>query len=140
MISDAQIVKESFLEDINNLHNSGDVPNIFPPEDMEEIIDKMRPIAQARDIPISKPSLYALFISRVKQCLHLVLALSPIGEAFRMFPSLVTCTSIDWFNDWSNDALACVASEFFSDIFQDSDEKIAETATQFCVHDVTVTF
>jgi dynein heavy chain len=136
LISDGQIVKETFLEDINNLLNSGDVPNIFPPEDVEEIIDKMRPIGQARDIPMSKASLYALFISRVKVSLHLVLALSPIGEAFRrrlrMFPSLVTCTSIDWFNDWSRDALSCVASEFFSEIYPDN-EKIANLATQFCV-------
>jgi dynein heavy chain len=29
LVSDAQIVNESFLEDLNNLLNSGDVPNIF---------------------------------------------------------------------------------------------------------------
>ncbi|OHT02341.1 Dynein heavy chain family protein [Tritrichomonas foetus] len=136
LISDAQIVKESFLEDINNLLNSGDVPNIFPPEDIEEIVDKMRPIAQAKDIPMSKPSIYSLFISRVKQNLHLVLALSPIGEAFRrrlrMFPSLVTCTSIDWFNDWSKSALASVANEFYSDIYG-NDDKVMDVATQFSV-------
>ena len=62
MVSDAQIVKESFLEDLNSLLNSGDVPNIFPPEDMEEIIDKIRPIAQHKDIPLSKLAIYNLFI------------------------------------------------------------------------------
>lgn len=135
LISDAQLVKETFLEDINNLLNSGDVPNIFPPEDIEEIIDKMRPIAQAKDIPMSKPSIYSLFINRVKQNLHLVLALSPIGELFRkrlrMFPSLVTCTSIDWFSDWSPSALASVANELYSDLF--NDEKVMSIATQFSV-------
>jgi len=137
LVSDAQIIKESFLEDLNNLLNSGDVPNIFPPEDIEEIIEKIRPIAQAKDIPLSKPNIYSLFISRVKQSLHIVLALSPIGEAFRrrlrMFPSLVTCTSIDWFSDWSKDALYSVASEIFSETYQNN-EKLVDTASRFCVN------
>jgi dynein heavy chain len=29
LFTDAQIVEESFLEDINNLLNSGDIPNIW---------------------------------------------------------------------------------------------------------------
>lgn len=66
---------------------------------MEEIIDKMNPIAATKDIPKSKAPLYSLFISRVKEHIHIVFVLSPIGEVFRrrlrMFPSLVTCTSID---------------------------------------------
>lgn len=41
------------------------------------------------------------FISRVRQKLHIVLCMSPVGEAFRsrcrMFPSLVNCCTIDWF-------------------------------------------
>ncbi|EAY19693.1 Dynein heavy chain family protein [Trichomonas vaginalis G3] len=135
LVSDAQIVKESFLEDLNNLLNSGDVPNIFPPEDIEEIIEKIRPIAQQKDIQLSKPSIYNLFIQRVKSALHIVIALSPIGEAFRrrlrMFPSLVTCTSIDWFSDWSKDALFSVAQEFFADTFPN--EKLQEVCSNFCV-------
>ena len=42
--------------------------------------------------------LYAYFITRVKQYLHIVLAFSPIGDAFRdrlrKFPSLVNCSLI----------------------------------------------
>ena len=33
LFSDTQIVFESFLEDINNLLNSGEIPNLFAPED-----------------------------------------------------------------------------------------------------------
>ena len=45
--------------------------------------------------------MYNLFIERVREHLHVVLALSPIGDAFRnrlrMFPSLINCCTIDWF-------------------------------------------
>ena len=40
-------------------------------------------------------------LDREKQNLHVVLAMSPIGAAFRnrlrQFPSLINCCTIDWF-------------------------------------------
>lgn len=46
-------------------------------------------------------SLFNMFTERVRDQLHVVLAMSPIGEAFRnrlrQFPSLVNCCTIDWF-------------------------------------------
>lgn len=49
----------------------------------------------------SPVALFNMFISRVRDQLHIVLAMSPIGDAFRnrlrKFPSLVNCCTIDWF-------------------------------------------
>lgn len=47
LFSDTQIVKESFLEDINNLLNSGEIPNLFPVDEKVVILDEMGP--KARD-------------------------------------------------------------------------------------------
>ncbi len=44
VLTDTQIVKETFLEDINNLLNTGDVPNLLLPEDYDKIINSVRPI------------------------------------------------------------------------------------------------
>lgn len=50
---------------------------------------------------LSFGQVFQYFISRVRQKLHVVLCMSPVGEAFRsrcrMFPSLVNCCTIDWF-------------------------------------------
>jgi dynein heavy chain len=46
LFSDTQIVKESFLEDINNLLNSGEIPNLFPPDEKISICDEMAPRAR----------------------------------------------------------------------------------------------
>lgn len=35
---DTQIVEEEFLEDINNILNSGEVPNLFVGDDYEKVI------------------------------------------------------------------------------------------------------
>ncbi len=44
---------------------------------------------------------FQFFISRVREKLHIVLCMSPVGDSFRsrcrMFPSLVNCCTIDWF-------------------------------------------
>lgn len=46
--------------------------------------------------------------------------MSPIGESFRnrtrMYPGLVNCTTIDWFQQWPADALVEVATKFIQDI------------------------
>lgn len=100
-----QIKQESFLEDINNLLNAGEVPNLFPTDEKAEIIEKMRQLDRQRDktrqtdgTPVA---LFNMFVQRCRDQLHIVLAMSPIGDAFRnrlrKFPSLVNCCTIDWF-------------------------------------------
>ena len=42
LLTDAQIIDEAFLEDINNLLHSGDVPGLLCPEDCECAVAAMR--------------------------------------------------------------------------------------------------
>ena len=39
---DTQIVDEAQIEDLNGVLNTGDVPNLYEPEDMEDIQDQCR--------------------------------------------------------------------------------------------------
>ena len=56
---------------------------------------------QGKKVEGTPLAMYNFFIERVKTNLHIVLAMSPIGDAFRnrlrMFPSLINCCTIDWF-------------------------------------------
>lgn len=67
---------------------------------------------QGRKIEATPLAMYNLFIERVRQNLHIVLAMSPIGDTFRsrlrMFPSLISCCTIDWFHVSGNLWCACV--------------------------------
>ena len=49
LFMDTQIKEEIFLEDISNILNSGEVPNIFAVDELSEICEKMRVIDRQRD-------------------------------------------------------------------------------------------
>jgi dynein heavy chain len=112
LFSDVQIINERMVEDINNILNAGDVPNLYAPEDLEAIASACRIECQKRKIPATKLNIFAQYITRVRRNIHLCVCMSPLGEAFRNrlrnFPSLVNCCTIDWFTNWPADALQSV--------------------------------
>ena len=59
LLTDTQISKESFLEDVNNILNSGEVANLFPKDELETLDADMRPIAAAKKV---YDNMYAFFI------------------------------------------------------------------------------
>jgi len=126
LFNDTQIKEESFLEDINNILSSGEVPNLFGKEDMGMVFDGVRKEAKDAGMDETPENLWRVFINRVRKNLHIVLAMSPVGEGLRsrcrMFPGLVSCTTIDWFHTWPADALQEVGLKFLSDVKLDNDE------------------
>ncbi|EFJ50020.1 dynein heavy chain 6 [Volvox carteri f. nagariensis] len=138
LFSDTQLKDESFLEDINNILNTGEVPNLFPKDELVTIMEQVTPRAKRAGKPLTPASLYAFFVDACRANLHLVLAMSPVGGAFRerlrKFPSLVNCTTIDWFSVWPSDALKSVASKFLNSVEMDSAE------TRAAVEDMCMEF
>ncbi|XP_070092321.1 dynein axonemal heavy chain 6 isoform X4 [Equus caballus] len=138
LFTDTQIVVEEFLEDINNILNSGEVPNLFEKDELEQVLAATRP--RAKEVGISegnRDEVFQYFISKVRQKLHIVLCMSPVGEAFRsrcrMFPSLVNCCTIDWFVQWPREALLSVSKTFFSNVDAGSEE-LKEKLSLMCVN------
>ena len=64
----------------------------------------------------SKDACWAQFVLQCRNNLHVVLAMSPVGETLRTrcrnFPGLVNSTVIDWFEPWPEQALHSVATVF----------------------------
>ena len=136
LITDTQIILEQFLEDINNVLNSGEVPNLFENAEMDEINHAMKSICVQEGLPCTKVSLYIRFQRFVKQNLHMSVCMSPLGEPFRnrlrKFPALVNCCTIDWFAAWPEQALHSVAREFFMQV-EGLTSRDQELCIQMCV-------
>ena len=82
LFSDAQLMDASFLEDINNMLSSGEIPNLFPAEELSPILDSLRVEAKKAGYSQTEDNLYKFFIERSKKHLHIVFCMSPIGKGF----------------------------------------------------------
>uniref|UniRef100_A0A8I6GJB4 Dynein, axonemal, heavy chain 1 n=1 Tax=Rattus norvegicus TaxID=10116 RepID=A0A8I6GJB4_RAT len=139
LFSDTQIKNESFLEDINNILNSGDIPNLYSADEQDQIVNTMRPYIQEQGLQPTKANLMAAYTGRVRNNIHMVLCMSPIGEVFRarlrQFPSLVNCCTIDWFNEWPAEALQSVATRFLHEIPElECSSEVIEGLIHVCVY------
>ncbi|XP_073903039.1 dynein axonemal heavy chain 2 isoform X4 [Castor canadensis] len=134
---DTQIADDSFLEDINNILSSGEVPNLYKSDEFEEIQTQIIDQARAEQVPESSDSLFAYLIERVRNNLHIVLCLSPVGDPFRnwirQYPALVNCTTINWFSEWPREALLEVAEKYLMGVDLGTQENIHKKVAQIFV-------
>lgn len=116
IFTDNEIKDESFLEYLNNILSSGEIANLFPKDEMDEIINELIPRMKKVDPkrPPTIDNLYDFFISRARANIHVVLCFSPVGEKFRnrslKFPGLISGCTMDYFQKWPTDALIAVSS------------------------------
>ncbi|CBZ53630.1 hypothetical protein NCLIV_034170 [Neospora caninum Liverpool] len=129
LLSDSQLANDAFLDDVANLLNTGEIPNLFSTEDKIGIFDLLsRGSAGSPSSSASSPQatvaasdgqssgdLFEHFVSNCRQNLHIMLFFSPSGEnlrhKIRLFPALVNCCAINWFSQWSEHSLEAVARE-----------------------------
>ena len=70
-----QIKNDSFLEDINNILNAGDVPNIYVNDEPDRILNAMRPLVLDMGQQPTKSNLFSAYTKRVRANLHLILCM-----------------------------------------------------------------
>lgn len=120
LMTDSQVAEEQFLVIINDLLASGEIPDLFPPDDVENIVNAVRNEVKQAGILDSKENCWKFFIEKVRRTLKIVLCFSPVGSTLRVrsrkFPAIVNCTSIDWFHEWPQNALESVATRFLEGI------------------------
>lgn len=123
-VYDNQLKNELFLEDINNILNLGEVPNIFTADEKNEVVENMRTLESQLDKSLhtegGSQELFDLFIRMVREKLHIVIGMSTYSPNFnsslRNFPCILNCCTVDWFTLWPPDALHFVSHSFLKDI------------------------
>ena len=119
LFTDGHVAEEGFLELINNMLTSGMVPALFEEAERDGICSSMRDEAVHKGGAVdSKEAIWQYFVGKCRDNLHVVLAMSPVGEQLRQrcrsFPGMVNNTVIDWFVPWPEEALESVAGVFLA--------------------------
>jgi len=135
LFTDSQIVMESQLEDVNNILNTGSVPNLFAADEVMGILDAVSTKARAAGRGLTPTDTFEFFIDQCRKNMHVVLCMSPIGsglrDRIRQFPSLVNCCTIDWFFPWPAEGLIAVAQQALTTI--GLEPKIADSVVDQCM-------
>jgi dynein heavy chain len=123
LMTDSEIKKESFLEAINSMLATGEIPGLIGKDDKELFSVQAKPLYM-KEVGVkgedpTSATLWNFVINRVRDNLHMVLAFSPVGTKFReraqKFPSLFSQCSIDWFLPWPEEALISVSTKFLGE-------------------------
>ncbi|KAJ8613144.1 hypothetical protein CTAYLR_004792 [Chrysophaeum taylorii] len=120
LLTDSQITNERFLISLNDLLASGNVPDLFATDEVDNIVNSVASRVKSAGIDPTRSNCWDFFIHEIRRNLHVVLAFSPVGDDFRTrarkFPALVTATVIDWFQPWPEEALLSVGQRFLAEL------------------------
>ncbi|XP_054427204.1 dynein axonemal heavy chain 9 isoform X2 [Pteronotus mesoamericanus] len=116
LMTDAQVADEKFLVLINDLLASGEIPDLYSDDEVENIINNVRNEVKSQGLIDNRENCWKFFIDRVRRQLKVTLCFSPVGNKLRVrsrkFPAIVNCTAIDWFHEWPQQALESVSLRF----------------------------
>ena len=119
LFTDAHVVKEGFLEFINNMLTTGMVPALYTADEKDALCSTVRADVRHLGLPETPDNLWNYYVNKCRNNLHIILAMSPSGSKLRLrcrnFPGLVSSAVINWFFPWPADALQKVAEFFLED-------------------------
>jgi dynein heavy chain 1 len=121
IFDESNVLQTSFLERMNALLASGEVPGLFEGADFKALMQECREAARREGRMIdSEDELYSRFCSEVQRNLHVVFTMNPANEDFdnrsATSPALFNRCVVDWFGEWSHSALLQVGYEFTRDL------------------------
>jgi len=117
IFDESNALGSGFLEAMNALLASGEVPGLFEGDDYTALINSFRDSANRSGmIADSEEELWRRFIGIVQRNLHVVFTMNPSGGEWKnrstTSPALFNRCVVDWFGTWSPKAMAEVGKEF----------------------------
>lgn len=119
IFDESNVLSSGFIEAINALLASGEVPGLFDGDDYTALVSAARDSAVRDGVILdSEEEVWRHFTKIVQRNLHVVFTINPSGGDWNnrstTSPALFNRCVVDWFGTWSNQAMAEVAREFTS--------------------------
>ena len=116
IMDEANVLDSGFLERMNTLLANGEVPGLFEGDEYSTLMTSCKEGAQRQGVLLdSQEELYKWFTQQVVRNLHVVFTMNPPTEGLSSkastSPALFNRCVLNWFGDWSDQALYQVAYE-----------------------------
>lgn len=117
IFDEANIVSSGFIEAMNALLASGEVPGLFEGDEYNSLMSACRDSALKDGVILdSEEELWRRFTNIVQRNLHVVFTMNPSGGDWKnrstTSPALFNRCVVDWFGTWGSKAMGEVGKEF----------------------------
>lgn len=116
IMDESNVLDSGFLERMNTLLANAEVPGLFEGDEFSALMTACRESAQKQGLLLdSQEELYKWFTQNIIKNLHVVFTMNPPEEGLSSkaatSPALFNRCVLNWFGDWSDQALFQVAHE-----------------------------
>ncbi|KAJ1950138.1 dynein heavy chain, partial [Linderina macrospora] len=121
ILDESNVLDAGFLERMNTLLANSEVPGLFEGDEQAALMTACREGAARDGLMLdSNEELYRWFTQQVGRNLHVVFTMNPPADGLASraatSPALFNRCVLDWFGDWSDQALFQVGREFTSSV------------------------
>lgn len=116
IMDESNVLDSGFLERMNTLLANGEVPGLFEGDEFASLMTSCKEGAQRQGVLLdSQEELYKWFTQQIVRNLHVVFTMNPPTEGLSSkaatSPALFNRCVLNWFGDWSDQALFQVGYE-----------------------------
>lgn len=143
IMDESNVLDSGFLERMNTLLANAEVPGLFEGDDHAALMTACKEGSQRDGLMLdSHEELYRWFTQQVARNLHVVFTMNPPADGLASraatSPALFNRCVLDWFGDWTDQALYQVAYEFTQTLDLDSASWQAPAPFPIAYHDLAM--
>ncbi|KAJ8027756.1 Cytoplasmic dynein 2 heavy chain 1 [Holothuria leucospilota] len=124
LLEDHQFVEKQFLELINSLLSSGEVPGLYTPEELEPLLAPLRDKASEDGF---RGTLVNYFAACIKRNLHVVLIMDCNNPSFTVScqsnPAFYKSCVVQWMEEWSKESMKELPKMLLGKTHRNKDKK-----------------
>ena len=141
IMDESNVLDSGFLERMNTLLANAEVPGLFEGDDFAALMTSCKEGAQRQGLLLdSQEELYKWFTQQIVKNLHIVFTMNPpedgLSSKAATSPALFNRCVLNWFGDWSDQALFQVGSELTQSVDLDRPDFVAPDSIPVAYRDL----
>ena len=141
IMDESNVLDSGFLERMNTLLANAEVPGLFEGDEFAALMTACKEGAQRQGLLLdSQEELYKWFTQQIIKNLHIVFTMNPpedgLSSKAATSPALFNRCVLNWFGDWSDQALFQVGSELTQSVDLDRPDFVAPDSIPVAYRDI----